>query len=102
MNKLIKTENILSYLKQYCTNIPIDSYRDIECALGKELVINDEELRSDLKSDGTSYLCLEIDNSTSLRFKVAESFMYKTFPYDSVSVKCILDNYSVHAVPSQR
>jgi len=31
MNKLIKTENILSYLKQYCTNIPIDSYRDIEC-----------------------------------------------------------------------
>ena len=94
MNKLIKTENILSYLKQYCTNIPIDSYRDIECALGKELVINDEELRSDLKSD-------EIDNSTSLRFKVTESFMYKTFPYDSVSVKCILDNYSVHAVPSQ-
>lgn len=40
MNKLIKTENILSYLKQYCTNIPIDSYRDIECALGKELSIS--------------------------------------------------------------
>ena len=40
MNKLIKTENILSYLKEYCTNIPIDSYRDIECVLGRELVIN--------------------------------------------------------------
>lgn len=28
MNKLIKTENILSYLKQYCTNIPIISGKD--------------------------------------------------------------------------
>lgn len=101
MNKIIKTENIISYLKEHCTNIPIDSYRDIECVLGKELVINDKELRSDMKGDEVSFLYIEMDYSTSLRFKVTESFMYKAFPYDSVSVKCILDNYSVHAVPSQ-
>ena len=101
MNKLIKSENVFSYLKEHCTSISIERYQAIGDALRKEIVINDEELRSALALSESSYLCLEIESPVSGRCKVTETFMYKAAPYDSVSVKCILDNYSVYAVPSQ-